>query len=450
MVQSLNLFLSTLLIGTTSLCPPVKNSYTICIPQHIDLNGSGQFDVSLVDLEISQNDSISISFDDSFILTDAHGKGTINGYITNGNISFTSDDPNPKTISYSVDNAAAGDWQGTLNVSIKMDSIEETKTSSLIDGPSINSILKELNPTVISFSHNNCGDNYLYDLSSENDGSIVLYMDDTTCVITNKKDEPIKCNTNMSHIFDSLTATQINNLNYLDTSTCEDLSYAFNGMTNCTTINGIESLDVSNVTNFSHLFYGDENLIAVPNIQGWKVSNKCLDISYMLGSICYEAGVNSSSRWPNSFDLSGWDVSNVVDMSYTFENSFMMETLNLTGWNTSKLANMEGMFKMKDNNEKSRLQRIIGIENFNVSNVESMYYSFYECRNLNADNNFSTWTPSSLTELRYAFYNTMYLNLRHFDNWNSYFNVSSKKMKNCFGQNAGYYVEPNYRPSWYS
>lgn len=384
-IQSINLFLTTLLIGSTSLCPPTRDSYTISLPKHIDLESSGQFNVNLVESNISENDTINIKFDNSFVLKDKHGKSDINGTLTNCDISFTSSDTETKTVYYEINDISAGDWQGAINASINMDLFEEeTSSSTLINGQNINSILKALNPTTVTFSHDNYNGNYLYDLSSESDGSIIIYMEGTNCIITNKNNKPIIANADMSHIFDGLSVNSISNINYVDMSTCNDLSYAFSNLSNCI-----------------------------------------------------------------SLDLSNLDTSNISNMSYIFTKSFALETVNLTGWNTSNVTNMESMFDMDSTSNISSLQNIIGIENFDVSKVTTLSYAFCECRYLSADNDFSLWTPSSLTNLTYAFYNTKSLDLRDFENWGKYFNISARKMKQCFGGDAGHYLDQDYRPSWY-
>ena len=44
------------------------------------------------------------------------------------------------------------------------------------------------------------------------------------------------------------------------------------------------------------------------------------------------------------FDLSGWNVSNVNDMSYMFKNCKNLKYLDLSGWDTSNVMDVSGMF----------------------------------------------------------------------------------------------------------
>lgn len=438
----INLFLTTLLFGTTSLCPPIGESYTLSIPEHIKIDSNGSFNIDLVDADIK--DSISINIDDSFKLEDAHGKEPIYGKVSNTNLLFDPNNKDSKTVYYSIDDIPVGEWTGELKLSICLD--KKAETNVLISGNEINTILSNLNPSIITFSHDSVAGNYLYDLSSANDNSILLYQNGDECIITNNSASKINANVDMSHVFDGLAANAINNIDYIDMSRCEDLSYAFNNMKNCTTIVGIENLDVSNIKSFSHLLCGDTNLASVPNLQNWSVTNKCKDISYMFDSICYVPKKSNKSRWPSSVDYSNWDVSNVTNMEHTFANAFMVETFNLDGWITSNVTNMNGMFKMKDNNEKSRLKTIIGISGFDVSKVSDMSELFYMCRLLDENNDISLWTPTSLVSLDRAFYDTRRFNLHMLDEWSQYFDPNSISKTDCFALDSGYYTDPGYRP----
>lgn len=80
------------------------------------------------------------------------------------------------------------------------------------------------------------------------------------------------------------------------------------------------------------------------------------------------------------------DVSNVTDMggmfrnydgSYLGEANTALRCINAKGWNTSKVTNMNYMFGIQP-----KLTDIIGIEDWDVSNVTDMGGMFYGCRSL--------------------------------------------------------------------
>lgn len=472
-IKYLNSVLSIILLSFPSTNPPIGDSYTICMPTHLNLNDTESFTVELEDQNLLDTDSINISFSNSFTLSDAHGKDDITGTVLNPNISFTNDDASTKTINYEIDNPGVGEWTGNLDVLISLD--RQVESNVLIDGPSLNAILKQLNPTSISFSHSAISGNYLYDVSLAKDESILLYMSNNQVTITNNSDEKIKANENMSEAFRDLDITKISNLSYLDmlpctniskmfqmcellttvdvskfdTSNITDMSYAFDSMHKCTTIRGIDNWDVSNVTTISHLLNDDRALTSIPAIYNWNITNKCTDISYAMSNIAYKSGIMDSSKWKvdTTYDFTKWDVSNVEDMSYLFAGAFNLKTIDLTGWNTGKVTNISHMFEMYDSVNKSALQTVIGIENFDVRNVTNMESIFYECRSLIAD--FSLWQPNSVNNLINAFYDTRSLNLHTFDNWDKSFNINNVDYTDCFGDYAGYNVNQTYRPNWY-
>lgn len=65
-------------------------------------------------------------------------------------------------------------------------------------------------------------------------------------------------------------------------------------------------------------------------------------------------------------DISGWDVSNVTDMSYMFSYSnFTGKNTDFSKWDTSKVTNFQGMFM--DSKFKPSLN--LGMKKWNTKNV---------------------------------------------------------------------------------
>lgn len=464
-IKYLETLLSVLLYSSTSLTP-LNDTYTISMPMHLDLNNSGSFNVKILDSSISASDEINIKFSDTFELKDSHGKPSIFGTTSNNMVKFNNNDLTQKEVKYKVENVSAGNWSGNLHVSVSVN--RKAESNVFIDGPSINNILKLLNPSTITFSHTQSG-TYLYDLSTAKDESILLYKNGNEVIIANNKNVPIKANKNMSSLFSNLDVETINHLEYIDMSACEsmsrmfqsceyleeldvssfdtsnvnDMSYMFEFMHSLTNLTGLENFKVSNVTTFAHLLNDDMALQSVPDLSNWNVSSKCTNLSNMLSYVAYETGKKDTSKWPTTVDYSNWVVDNVTNMSGLFRNAFNITTLNLSGWNTQNVTDISYMFEMDDPNLRSRLATISGIEDFDVRKVSNMENAFYNCISLTSTNSFEEWKPSSLTNLCNAFYGCKKLDLHDFDDWENYFDIDEIDYDNCFGGIS------TYKPDWY-
>ncbi|HPA56471.1 MAG TPA: BspA family leucine-rich repeat surface protein, partial [bacterium] len=93
------------------------------------------------------------------------------------------------------------------------------------------------------------------------------------------------------------------------------------------------------------------------NISGWNVS-KVTDMNSMFkGAVSFNQ------------DISGWDVSNVTDMSFLFNGAISFKG-DLTTWNVSNVVNMYKMFSHAYSFDQD-------ISGWNVSNVKYMQEMFY-------------------------------------------------------------------------
>lgn len=444
-----------------------NESYSLIIPSNINLSDTGSFQISLSQNNLSESQTLDINIDESFVLTDTHGKPNIIGNIINNEISFTNSDTT-KTINYEVINASVGEWTGTLNLSINLSTI---KTYELIDGRSLNTILKNINPTTITFSHDVIEDGIPLDISKNQDSSVLLYESNSNVIITNEIDIPIKANTSCLSMFSSLNNLQyIYNLNYLDTTNCTsmskmfqncpslveadvssfntnnitNISYMFERCYNLECVGNISNWDVSNVTNTSNLFASCYKLDDYGDISNWNITNKCKDMSFMFSNMSHTPNQSNSSFFPSYLDLSNWDVSNVTDMSSMFKNTFSLQTLNISGWNTSKLKKTDNMFEMNDLSLTSNLQNIIGIEDLDVSSLIQMSSMFAGCTNFDGD--LSLWQPIRIVKLDYAFFDCSLLDLTQFNNWDTYFSARTT-YTGIFNSRNG--TLPN-APSWFN
>ncbi|MDG9732718.1 BspA family leucine-rich repeat surface protein [Leuconostoc pseudomesenteroides] len=119
--------------------------------------------------------------------------------------------------------------------------------------------------------------------------------------------------------------------------------------TGLTSLN-LSNCDVSKVTTFQYMFYKASNLLTL-NLSGWGNSRSAnnVDMSYMFADATVLSSLtltgfntsnvtNMSYMFSNtklaSLDLSNWDVTKVTNFTYMFSNSKLM-TLDLTGWSTT-------------------------------------------------------------------------------------------------------------------
>ena len=212
--------------------------------------------------------------------------------------------------------------------------------------------------------------------------------------------------------------------------------------------------DVSNVTTMAQMFYKATNLVSL-NAEGWD-AGAVTDMSYFItqsGNLQYfnGAGWNTSSvenmyamfyecTGIKTMNVTGWDTSNVTDATYMFircramtemigsgglnfgkvtnmasmcEGWDSMTTLDVTNWNCGSATNMTQMFAWA-----LKLENFIGIENWDVSNVETFSGTFRFCYRLK-DLNVSTWKPTSAKAFNSMFSDCTDLNLAHdaLKNW---------------------------------
>lgn len=140
----------------------------------------------------------------------------------------------------------------------------------------------------------------------------------------------------------------------------------------------IESLDTSNVTNMSQAFNNFSTSSSL-DLSGWNVS-KITSMYNMFSSATIPA-----------LDVTGWNTNNVTSMNSMFDTFRGSTIVGLNTWNTGKVTNMNSMF------DDCKLTTLEGISNWDVSKVTNMNGMFASCTKLTTLD-ISGWDTSNVNE----------------------------------------------------
>lgn len=393
-------FVTLLGIFTSLISAPCEESYIIRIPKNLEITSEGSFDVSMIKNSLNDNQSVEIVFSDTITLSDKHGKDDVKGTISNNQLSFKSDDTNPKTINYHFDDIPVGEWQGNIDFTIEL--VSKAETNLLVDGKTLNEILQNIRPNYITFSHQAQLNTYNYDLSLAKDESILLYIiDDENIIITNNSNKPIKANQDMSYAFSNLLSLDtICNFDYIDFSDCISFKSMFEGCQYLENINGINNINTQNIVDISSIFRLCK-IIKNTDFSNWDTSN--ITNMEMAFKDCQFESINVSS----------WDTSNVLNMKETFNNCTGLKTLDVSTWNVSKVNNMESLF----NNCRSLTS--LNLANWNPCACQSFKQMFKTCLSLTGIGKINNWDVSNCVNMSQMFNGCITFNtIGNLKNWN--------------------------------
>ena len=256
-----------------------------------------------------------------------------------------------------------------------------------------------------------------WDVSNVTDmGDMFQYADNFTSDLSSWDVSNV---TDMSYMFYS--ADNFNSdLSSWDVSNVTDMARMFQSTDNFTS--DLSSWDVSNVTDMTYIFSGAnlslENRCAIQNSfstnTNWPYdwsSSYCdclLDsgdevCNIAPGDFNFHQVANEWISNPDSTEavyghISDWDVSNVTDMSFVFNQTNF--TGDLSSWDVSNVTDMSYMFIGADNFNSD-------LSSWDVSNVTDMSNMFYSSDNFNSD--LSSWDVSNVTNMNGMFsgYNSL-------------------------------------------
>ena len=118
---------------------------------------------------------------------------------------------------------------------------------------------------------------------------------------------------------------------------------------------------------------------------------------------------NSNNAFINLTDI---DISELKYLSRIFKRLNKLEVVDISGWDTSNVKFMKGIFS-----NCTKLKKIIGIKNLDVSKLENANFMFYQCEKL-VELDLTNWNPMLLQRASYMFYNCSNLKIiKNIENW---------------------------------
>ena len=111
-------------------------------------------------------------------------------------------------------------------------------------------------------------------------------------------------------------------------------------------------------------------------------------------------------------DLTDIDISELDDLSGVFARLNKAEVVDISGWDVSNVTIMDYTFS-----RCKKLKKIIGIENLDVSKLEDANGMFYMCENL-VELDLTNWNPKLLQKTRCMFCGCSNLKIiKNIENW---------------------------------
>lgn len=154
----------------------------------------------------------------------------------------------------------------------------------------------------------------------------------------------------MDGMFASCSVEKLD-ISHFDTSNVENMSYMFDSCKQLTSLD-LQNFNTAKVTDMRDMFSMTYLL-------------KDLDISSFDTSHVTDMRFMFSYSALDALDLSHFDTSSVTAISYMFSGSKSLQTVNTTGWDTSKVVHMDGVFS-----DCPKLDTIAGILEWDTSKVE--------------------------------------------------------------------------------
>ena len=207
--------------------------------------------------------------------------------------------------------------------------------------------------------------------------------------------------TTMEGMFQSCFKLEFIDVSSFDTSNVEIMNFMFVDCFKLKGIKGINKLNTKKVTNMTGMF---ENCLSLKylNIENFDTSN-VTNMSYMF------------NKCKKLKEIKGMDKFNTINLTTTyamFQFCTEIEKIDLSGFDTSNVTNMSYMF-----NKCKKLKEIKGLNTFITKNVKDMARMFNECSELEnlVLTSFETPNVTNFSSMFNKCNNLKYLNLLNFE-----------------------------------
>ena len=155
------------------------------------------------------------------------------------------------------------------------------------------------------------------------------------------------------YIVDDVLYVQFNGILYWNANS----SNLFNGCDNLTQIEGLQYVNTSNVTNMSNMFAGTLSLTS-------------LDLStFDTSNVTDMSGMFDGAEKLTSLNVSSFNTSNVTTMYRMFHGTKKLTSLVLNNFNTSNVTNMSGMFEGAESIQSLSVSSFSTINAIDMSNM---------------------------------------------------------------------------------
>lgn len=452
-------------------------SYIIQIPKQVIINNDHNFIIKIIENNLKENETLNIILDKNFVMKDLYGRQDVQGSINNNEIEISNLDKDDIEIKYEIDDLQAGKWSSDLKVKLSLSKpsvnhmlIDGTSLSSIFRqlqndfGVNVFKKISFSNDTYETSYSDILGKAYL-DVSINQDESVLLYRSSSTnFTITSNGGDKIYTNYDASSMFENVTSlTSIVNLDILDTSYTTNMKNMFAYCLKLTSLD-VSSFDTSNVTNMANMFDSANKLKTLTGLSSLNTSkvtdmsrmfsdclvlgqdienvktfdtSKVTDMSYMFADV----GTNNTSHGISTLDLSNWKFNKVTSLKSMFDGSLLFASIIFPNQiDTSELMDMSYMFN--NNNYLAN----INLSSFDTSKVNDMSYMFNMCKILVNTGNIDNWDTGNVKDVSYMFYGTWNIDISTTGSLNSW-NISNDiKKENTFANSSKYL---GHEPIWY-